>query len=190
LSCGGAREVDVRCIDPRVVIDILALCVDSFRQRLGRGSAIRSVVLDAEVGIDTAWIVAGGEDQTAQRAAAANHGGHGGRGENAVVSDQDSRESIRCGDAKDDLNRGTIMVAAIPADNQRRSAKIHGGIVAQGIEYRLDKILQISRLKKNASLFAQTRRAGSLVGEGCRRDLHYQGRRISFCTRQFKSSAT
>src|SRR5205085_10040244 len=73
-----AFEVNVRAFEREVACDGLCPLVDALGHRLGRGAAVARVVLDAEVFVYAAGVVARGEHETAEGFAPTYDGGYGG----------------------------------------------------------------------------------------------------------------
>jgi hypothetical protein len=69
---GGFVDVDVVTLEPVVVVDELRKFVDPFGNILGGRAAVRNVVFDPEIRLDSAGVVAGGEHQPAESLAAAD----------------------------------------------------------------------------------------------------------------------
>ena len=78
----------------------------------------------------------------------------------------DTGETVRRRHADRDLDHLAVQEATIAADHQR----LAGLFVAQRVEHRLDEILGIIGLLKDADLLAQARGAGLLVEIGLGRD--------------------
>src|SRR5205085_8051772 len=106
-----AFELDRRVFERAVLADGLRLGVDALGDGFGRGAAVLRVVLDAEVLVYAAGVVAGGEDESAEGTAAADDRGDGGRREDAAATDQQATEAVGGGHADDRLD-GLAVVEA------------------------------------------------------------------------------
>ena len=85
----------------------------------GRGPAIADIVLDAEIAVRAAGIVAGGEDDAAEGLAAADHAGGGGRRQEAALADQHPAEAVGGRHLEHGLDDLAVVVAAVAADHER-----------------------------------------------------------------------
>ena len=172
-----AVDVDVGRVRDLVGVDRLAAGEDRVGDLLGRRAARADVVLDAEIAVRAAGVVAGRQDDAAEGAEVTDEGG-GGRGrQNSALADHDAAEPVGRRHLGHDLDRLAIEEAAVAAQNQRLAVK-----ALERIEDRLDEILQIVRGLEDGDLLAQTRRAGLLIGEGQRGDGSDHGR-FSRCRR-------
>ena len=130
-------------------------------QLLGRRPAVRRVVLDAEILVRAARIVAGRQDDAAEGAALADDMRGGRRRKDAALPDDDLAEAIGGSHADDGLDHLAVEVAAVAADHQRPA-----GEAFQRIEQRLDEILRVVLLLEDGNLLAQAGGARLLIGKG------------------------
>ena len=151
-------EVDIVALHDQIAVDRLRAGVDRLRHLFGRRAAIADIVLDAEILVRPAGIVAGGEDETAERLALADQVAGGGGGQDAALADDDAGEAVGGGHADRDLNHLAVEEAAVTADDQRRAI-----LAVDRIEHRLDEIFRIMRLLEHPDLFAQAGCARLLV---------------------------
>ncbi len=154
-------EVEVGGVEDLVLVDLLGALVDRLGDPLGGGAAVADVVLDAEVFLRAAGVVAGGEDDAAVGAVLADDVGGGGGGEDAALPDQHPAEAVGGGHLQRDLDDLAVEVAAVAADHQRLA-----GEVLQAVEDRLDEVLHVVRLLEVRNLLAQAGGAGLLVVVG------------------------
>ena len=132
-----------------------------------RRSAVRAVELDAEVGVGAARVVAGGEYDAAERLVLDDARGHGRRGHEAVLGDDETLD-VRIGGAHldDALDALDAEEAAVAAHHQAHVARLRlGDLVAERVEVRLDEVLHVVGLLEDLGALAQTGRAGLLVAE-------------------------
>ena len=154
-------QVEIFDLQDPVLTDLLGAAIDRLGDLLGRRPAVADVVLDPEIFVRAAGIVAGRQDQPAECLALANQAGRSRGGQQPVLADHDSPEPIRRGHLQDDLHRGPVVVAAVAADHQGLALE-----ALEHVEHRLDEVLEIVRLPENLDLLAQARGAGALVLEG------------------------
>nr|GEU28481.1 hypothetical protein [Tanacetum cinerariifolium] len=156
----GAQLVQVhgRRIADAVRGDRFGAREDRFGDRLRSRAAVGDVVLDAEVAVRAARIVAGRQHDAARRAMLADHAAHGRGGQHAALPHQHPGVAMGGRHAQDDLDRFAVMVAAVAADDQRLA-----GHVAQRVEHALHEILEVAGLLEDGNLLAQAGRAGPLA---------------------------
>ena len=118
---GGANaiEVEVGGVQGPVFGDGPGVGEDRVGDLLGRRAAIADIVLDAEIAVRPAGIVAGGEDDAAECLAAADHAGGGRSGEEAALPDQHPAEAVGGGHPDHLLHDLAVVVAAVAADHER-----------------------------------------------------------------------
>ncbi len=155
-----AVDVDVRGVRDLVRRDRLGVGEDRFGDVLRGGSAGADVVLDAEIAVRAAGIVARRQDDPAKGGERANQRRDGGGGENASLADDDAAEAVRRGDLDHDLDRLAVEKAPVAAEDERFPLK-----ALERIESRLNEVFEIVRLLEDRDLLAQTRSARPLVGE-------------------------
>ena len=110
------------------------------RERLRGWATVAGVVLDAEVAVGAAGIVAGRQNDAAVRAG--TNEVRGGRcGKQAGASHDHVRDAVAGGHADDRLGRFAVVVSPIAADHQRGVGWKRGHL-----EQRLHEILEIVRL--------------------------------------------
>src|SRR5207237_137905 len=94
-----AFEVNVRVFEREVTRDGLRARVYALGYGLGRGAAVARVVLDAEVFVYAAGVVARREYESAEGFAASYDGGDGGGREYTAAPDEQAPEAVGCGHA-------------------------------------------------------------------------------------------
>ncbi len=159
-SCGSGW------IDRQVAIDLQRPLINLFGDPFRRRTAIVRVVLDSEIAICAARIVAGRENQAPERGALADHRRHGGRRKNASAGNHDGAKSVCGRDAQYGLNRGPVVIPPVAADDQCLLAQVLRHLFAHDIENRLDEVFDIAGLRELPCLFTQARRAGALILSG------------------------
>jgi hypothetical protein len=142
-------EVDVLCVDGQPTVDLKRPRVDRVGDALGRGAAIGDVVLDPEILVGTAGIVAGGQDQAADRATLADHVARGRRRQDAAAADDHPAEAVSRRHPDRDLDDFAVEEAAVAADDQCRA-----GLVRHHVEHALDEILGVVRLLEDLHFLA------------------------------------
>ena len=167
LDAHGAQgiEVDVGGVADAVCGDGLRARIHGLGDLLGRRAAIGDVVLDAEIAIGTARIMAGRQDDAAAGAMLADHAADGRRRQDAALPQQHARIAVRGRHAQHRLDRRAVVIAAVAAQHQGLAAA-----VAQRVKDALHEIFQVLRLAEHAHLLAQARRAGPLAGHRRRID--------------------
>src|SRR5476649_2406370 len=161
-------DVDIGRVADAVFGYRLGLVEDFFGDLFRRRAAVGDVVLDAEVAIRYARIVAGRQDDAAERLVFADHAADGRRRQNAGMADHHFAEAVGGRHLQDQLYRHAIVEAAIAAQHQRLA-----GAVLQRIENALDEIFEIVGLAEDGDFFAQARSAGLLVVERLGADFLY-----------------
>ena len=142
-------------------LQLQASLVDGLGQRLGRRAAVGHVVLDAEVALRAAGVVAGRQHDAAAGAMAADHGADRRGRQDAALPHQHPGVALGSGQPQDALDRHPVVVAAIAPDHQGLAG---GG--GQNVKQGLHKIFQVQRLLEHRHFFAQAGGAGSLAGVG------------------------
>ena len=150
LGRADPAEVDVRRILVVVRRDLLGPRKHGFGDLLGRRPAVADVVLDAEVAVGTAGIMARRENEPAERLVLPDHVARGRRREDAVLPDQHAAKPLGGGDLDRLLDDLGIEVAAVAADHQRLPRDI-----AEHVEDRLDEVLDIMRHRERLGALAQ-----------------------------------
>jgi hypothetical protein len=153
-------DVDVGSVGDLVVGNRLRMSEDRLGDALGGGSAGADIVLDAEVPMRAAGIVARREDDPAVSLERADQGGDGGSREDAAFADDDAAEAVRRGDLDHDLDRLAVEEAPVAAEDQCLALK-----ALKRIERRLNEVFQIVWPLEDRDLLAQTRGAWPLVAE-------------------------
>jgi hypothetical protein len=125
---------------------------------LRRRPAIAGIVLDAEILMRAARIVAGRQDDAAEGLVFADDVGGGRRRQYAALADHHLAKTVAGGNGDHLLDDLAIVEAAVAADHQRLALK-----TVQRVEDRLDEVLGIVLLLEHGHLLAQARRAGLLV---------------------------
>ena len=155
-------EVDVlaRVFDA-VLGNLQAARVDRLGELLRGGAAVRCVVFDAEVALRPARVVAGRQDQAPERGAAADDGAHRRRRQQPAAAHQHLGKAVGRRHAQDGAHRDAVVEAAVAAQHQGLAL-----VPGQGVEHRLDEVLEVVRLLEDGDLLAQSGGAGALAGEG------------------------
>mmetsp|Transcript_100772 Transcript_100772/g.289296 ORF Transcript_100772/g.289296 Transcript_100772/m.289296 type:complete len:315 (-) Transcript_100772:30-974(-) len=182
----SSLDVDVgEGVADLVLLDRLGVGEDALRDLLRGGAAVLAVELDAEVLVDAAGVVRGGQDEAAEgneAALAIPDDGAGRRGaQQAVVADPDGLHAVRHRHLDDDVGGLVVPIAAITAHHQ--SATLEGDAIRlQGVESALHEVVQVVLLHEDLRLLAQAGGArllalngrGRLVGDGdaARQRLH------------------
>ncbi len=155
-----AVDVDVRGVGDCVGGDRLGMAEDRLGDVLRGRSAGADVVLDAEIAVRAAGIVARRQNDPAIGGEGANQRRDGGRRKDSALADDNSPEAVRRGDLDHDLDRLPVEKAPVAAEDERFALK-----ALEGIESRLNEVFEVVRPLKDRDLLAQTRRAWPLVGE-------------------------
>ena len=155
-----AVDVDVGGVGDLVGGDRLGMAEDRLGDILRGRSAGADVVLDAEIAVRAAGVVARRQDDPAIGGERANQRRDGGRRENAAFADDDAAEAVRRGDLDHDLDRLAVEKAPVAAEDERFALK-----ALERIESRLNEVFEVVRLLEDRDLLAQTRGAWPLVGE-------------------------
>jgi hypothetical protein len=158
-------ERDIGRIGDQVAFDLLGFGEDRFGDLLGRRPSIGDVVLDAEIAVGSAGIVARRKHDAAEGLVLADDIGGGGRREEPALSDQHAPEAIGRRHLDRGLDHFAIMEAPVAANHQRLALEAF-----ERIEDRLDEVLGIVLLLEGRHFLAQAGSAGLLVGEGLRGD--------------------
>ncbi len=153
-----------------VAVDQLGAFIDRIGDLFGRWAAIRGIVLDAEILVRPARIMARREDDAAEGLVFADHVGSRRRRQDAALADHHLAEAVGSGHLDRGLDHLAVEITAVAADHQGLALE-----VADGIEDRLYEILRVTRLGEDRHLLAQAGRAGLLVVEGCGRNCHAHG---------------
>jgi hypothetical protein len=95
-------------------------------ERLGRGAAVAEVVLDAEVAVRAARVVARRQDEAAGRAARADHARGGRRRQDAAAPHDQPPRAGRRGHAQDDLRGLAVEEPSVAAHHERRAGRERG----------------------------------------------------------------
>ena len=167
-----AVDVDVRRVGDLVGRDRLALGEDRLGDVLRRRAAGADIVLDAEIAVRPAGIVARRQDDAAEGVDRADQRRDGRGRENAALADDDAAEAVGGGDLDHDLDRLAVEEAAVAAEHQRLALK-----ALERIEDRLDEVFEVAGLLEDRDLLAQSRGARPLVGERLGGDGSDHGRR-------------
>jgi len=165
LHLADAVEVDIGGVECSECGDGLGLAENRLGGLLRGRAAVRCVVLDAEVAIWAARVVAGRQNDAAEGAAFADEVRGRGRRQDAAAAHDDPAEAVGGRHLHGGLDRLAVEVAAIAADHQRLAPE-----AVEAVEDRLDEILDVTRLLEVRHLLAQSGGAGLLVVEGRRRD--------------------
>jgi hypothetical protein len=155
-----AVDVHVRGVGDLVGGDRLGMAEDGLGNVLWGRSAGADVVLDAEIPVRAAGIVARRQDDPAKGVQRANQRRDGGRRKNAAFADDDAAEAVRRGDLDHDLDGLAVEKAPVAAEDEHFALK-----ALERIESRLDEVFEIVRPLKDRDLLAQPGGAWSLVRE-------------------------
>ena len=160
LGFAQTGQIDVLGVEDTVLADFLRALVQRVGESLVGRAAVAEVVLDAEVVIRPAGVVAGREDDAAEGRALADHGA-GCRGrQDAVLADHHAPETGGGGHAQDGLDGDIIEIAAITTEYQRLALEAF-----ETVENRLDEVFEIARLAENLHFLAQSRSPRFLTGK-------------------------
>jgi hypothetical protein len=151
-------DVHVRRVGHLVLVDLARAVEDRLGDALRRRTAVADVVLDAEVLVRAAGVVAGREHDAAEGAVLADHVRGGGRRQDAALADQHPAEAVGGRHLQRDLDHLAVEVAPVAADDQRLAL-----VPLQAVEDRLDEVLHVVRLLEVRHLLAQARGAGLLI---------------------------
>src|SRR3984957_15366480 len=113
------------------------------------GSAGADVVLDAEIAVRTAGIVARRQDDPPIGGERANQRRNGGSRQNAAFADEHAAEAVRRGDLDHGLDRLAVEKAPVAAEDECFAMK-----ALEGIESRLNEVFEVVRLLKDRDLLA------------------------------------
>ena len=158
-------EVDLPGPHASVFAESAAFLKDSLGDVGRRRPAVRDIVLYAEVTFRAAGIVAGGEDDAATRLLEPDQVRCSGRGKDTALSDNDAAVAVGSRHLQDRADRRAIVVAPVAAENEDGA-----GLRRNGIEDRLDEVLQIAGRFEDPDLLPKPRGARPLVVEGRSRD--------------------
>ena len=165
-----ALQVHVGGVEGQIAGDAQRALVDRRGELFRRRPAVADVVLDAEVTIGPAWVVAGRQHDAAEGPVLAHQIAERGRGQDAAAADQHAADAVGGGHAQDDLDRAVVEVAAVAAKHQRLP-----GQAGQCVEDRLHEVFQVAGALEHRDLLAQPRGAGQLAFDRLRglvQDLH------------------
>mmetsp|Transcript_12216 Transcript_12216/g.32856 ORF Transcript_12216/g.32856 Transcript_12216/m.32856 type:complete len:553 (+) Transcript_12216:728-2386(+) len=168
----GPLDVDVGepCAN-LVLADRFGVGEDGLCDLLRGRAAVLAVELDAEVLVQAARVVRGGQDETAEgheAALAVPNDGTCRRGaQQAVIADPDVLHAIPHRHLDDDLDGLVVPVAAIATHHQRATLEADA-IRLEGIEGALHEVLQVVFLHEDLRLLAEAGGAGLLALDGCR----------------------
>ncbi len=137
-------DLDIVCFEDGVRGYFPGMGEDRLGDLFRRRTAVGSVVFDAEVLVRTTGIMAGRQDDPPERLVLADDTGRRRRRQDTALAHQDPAETVGRRHPEDDLNGFVVVVAAIAAENQRLAT-----IAFEGIENRLNEILQVVRLLEN-----------------------------------------
>ena len=161
----GSVEVDVRNVGDAVLAKLTTPAEDGVGDVFGGRPAVGDVVFDAEIAVRAAGIVASRQDDSAARLAQSDEMRRGGSREDACPSHDHAPVAVGSRHLQDHLDRFAIVVAAVTSEHEHRP-----GAGTDGIEQRLDIVLEVARLLEDLDLLPQPRGAGLLIAERCRRD--------------------
>ncbi len=156
--------------------------VDGAGDRFRGRPAVGDVVLDAEVRVRAAGVVARREHDAPLGPVLADHAGGGGGGEDPSGAHQDPGNAIGGGHAQDHLDGLAVVVATVAAQHQGAAVQ-----VLLGVEDGLDKVFQVVGLTEYPDPLAQARGTRFLILEGTGLDdgdLHGGAVFLSRLTRQ------
>jgi hypothetical protein len=163
-----AIAVEVRCVPVgnEVPANGQAATVNPIGQ-FGAGlAAAPDVVLDAEITLDAAGVVAGRQQEATLGILDGDQVAGGRGGEDAAAADDRLGNAIGRRHAQQDRDGFTIVITAVAADNDAGTPK--GG---QLVEDRLQEILEISGFPEALHRLSQAGGPGPLIIEGNRRHL-------------------
>ena len=111
-------KIDVRRFNVAIAVDRLGTFIKGFGERLVGRTAIRHVVLDAEVAVGPAGVMARRQDDAAKCLVLPNHSAGGRCRENSVLSDHHPAEPCSGCHAQNDLDGDIVEVAPVAAEHQ------------------------------------------------------------------------
>ncbi len=158
-------QVDGDGVQHVAAVDLLCAGIDRLGHLLRGRATVRNVVLDAEVLVRPAGVVAGRQDQAAECLVATDDAGGGRCRQDAAPPHHHLSETVGRGHPEDGLDGFAVEEPSVAADHQGLAPEI-----ADHVEYRLDEVLQIARLPENADLLAQPGCPGTLPFERRRGD--------------------
>ena len=158
-------EVDVGRVADAVFGDGLRARKHGFGDLFRRRAAIGDVVLDAEIAIGAARVMAGRQDEAAAGAMLADHAADGRRRQNAALPQQHARVAVRGRHAQHRLDGRAVVVTPVAAQHQRLAMA-----VAERVEHALHEVFQVLRCAEDRHLLAQARGAGPLTSHRRRID--------------------
>lgn len=124
-------------LDHLVLGDGLGLVKYLIGDTLGSRAAVGHVVLDTEVVVGAARIMAGGEEDAAISLALADDVGSGGGGKDAVLANDELLDAVRRADFEDGLNSLLQEEATITTYDDRRALGV------DGVEDGLNEVLRV-----------------------------------------------
>jgi hypothetical protein len=154
-------EIDRCRVDDAILVDRRGPGIDRLGHLLRRRPAVGDIVFDAEIFVRPAGIVAGGQDEAADRAALADQVGCSGGRKDAPLPHDHAAKAVRRRHADRDADHLAVEEAAIATDHQC------GALFAvHHVEYRLDEVFGIMGLLKDFHLLAEPGCARLLIGKG------------------------
>jgi len=156
-----APQVHLWRIRDPVVADRLGAPIEGLGVLLGGGPAVLDVVLDPEIPVGAARVVACGEDDPAEGLALADFRGSSGRGKDPAPPDDEASHAVGGRQPDDGLDRLAVEVSPVPAQHQGLAPQ-----PLERVEDRLDEVLEIMGLAEDLDLLAQARRARALPRKG------------------------
>ncbi len=159
----NAVNVHIGAVGDAVGADRFCFLIDRLRYLLRCRAAVSDIILDAEILVRTAGVMARRQHDPAVRLGLADHARRRRCGQNAAPPDTDAAEAIGGGNLQDHLDGLAVIVSSVATDDQGLPL-----ISCQCIEYRLHEVLKIVDLFENADLLSQSRRSGFLafIGNG------------------------
>ena len=154
-------EIDVVGINCHPAIDRLRAGVNRVGHSFGGRAAIGDIVLDPEIAVGTAGIVARGQDQAAARAIFADDVARRGSGQDSALADQRTAITIGRGDAQGGLDHRAVVEPPVAPDHDGT-----GIGTLHRVEDRLDEILGITGLREFGHLLPEPGRSGFLAVKG------------------------
>ena len=142
-------EIEVGGVGNPIGVDELRARINRVGDFFRRGPAIADVIFNAKVAVGPARIMARGQNDAAKGAQVADQRRHRRRREDAALADDDAPKAVGGGDFDDFLDGITIVKAPVAAQYERLARE-----AVQGVEGRLDEVLDIVRLLEDRHFLA------------------------------------
>lgn len=157
-SRAQATKVNVRRIDNLIFRNGFRTVENGIRHFFRCRTTIADVILDAEIPVRAARIMAGRQNNTAEGFVFSDDATDSRGRQDTILSDHDFSDAVGCRHFQDDLYGRAVEIPAVSTQHKRLALD-----VTDRIENGLDKILEVMRLLKHRNRFAQTGCARILV---------------------------